>query len=265
MYHTFMQQQAVINGNLVSYFSAGSKDANKTLVFLHGWRSQKEVWMQVASSLYSSSAKASEDRQVTSIYAIDLPGFGQSPAPKEAWNVGDYAECVKQFIEKLELKNIYIVGHSFGGRVGIKLASQHKGLVEKLVLVGSAGFKDQSLKKHLAGFLAGLAKPFFKFKIMQGVRKKIYFLLGAEDYAATPQLRETFKKVVGEDLSEDMERIKCPTLIINGEQDAVTPPEFGRRMHGLIPGSQFQIFSGAGHYCFLDKPEEFVKVIEKFI
>lgn len=213
-----------------------------------------------ASQLVSKSAG-----QQYSIYAIDLPGFGQSSTPKEVWAVGDYAEVVKGFIEKLELKNITIVGHSFGGRIGIKLAAKYPSLISKLILVDSAGFAMESSRKNLLGATAKIAKPFFKPKFMQGLRGKIYKQIGAEDYLATPELRQTFVKITTEDLSMDMKNITCPTLILTGENDLDTPVEFGQRMNGLIKESKFTILKNAGHFSFIDKPQEFVNKLLDFI
>lgn len=261
-----MNERIIINDLLISY-EKYQDQSGLTLLFLHGWRSSKEVWSQVVSSMY----------QVASVYALDLPGFGGSPAPKESWSVGDYAKIVKGFIEKLELKNIVLVGHSFGGRVGIKLAAMQNttsplipplkrgGKIEKLVLVDSAGFAMPSNKKSLMNAAAKLARPFFKPKFMQGLRKKVYQTIGAEDYLATPELQKTFVNIVNEDLTEDMKKITIPTLIIFGENDMDTPPSIGKKMHSLIPNSKFIILNDAGHFSFLDQATEFVKKLIDFI
>ena len=279
------KNKIIINNQLVSYL-ANETAGEKRLLFLHGWRSSKEVWGQIVNKLISEQA----DKQIN-IYAIDLPGFGgssltpPSPSPSKGGNsagmsVGDYAEMVKGFIEKLDLKNVIIVGHSFGGRVGIKLCGSpttppldklgtpllgQEGRIKKLVLVDSAGFAIKSWRKNLMEIAAKIVKPFFKPKFMQGLRKKIYQKLGAEDYLATPELQKTFINVVGEDLTEDMKNISCPTLIIWGENDKATPPSFGERMHALVPNSKFQILKQAGHFSFLDQPEEFVEILNNFI
>jgi pimeloyl-ACP methyl ester carboxylesterase len=255
--------QIIINNQLISYVGTQST-GEKCLLFLHGWGSNKEVWGQV-SKLISQSVN-----QQYTIYALDLPGFGQSPLSlkqqlQAGLSVGDYAEIVKGFIEKLALKNIIIVGHSFGGRVGIKLASQYPDIISQLVLVDSAGFVTPASKKNLMGVVAKIIKPIFKPRFMQGLRKKIYKGLGAEDYLTFPELKATFLKVVNEDLSKDMKGIKIPTLIITGENDKDTPIAFGKRMNFLIPNSQLLILKNAGHYSFLDQPEEFVKILAKFI
>ncbi len=251
------QDQVIIENLLASYFYKPSTQANaQTLLFLHGWRSQKEVWNTIINSVSEHSA--------VSVYALDLPGFGQSQTPRQPFSVGDYANMVRKFIEKKQISNVILIGHSFGGRVGIKLAVKSPNLVAKLVLVDSAGFVTSSTKKNFIMGMAKIVKPIFRLGFMQIFRKKIYQHLGAEDYTATPELKETFIKVVSEDLSEDMKKITCPTLIVTGEHDTDTPVQFGERMHGLIKNSQFEILKQAGHFSFVDKPQEFITLLTQF-
>ncbi len=199
------------------------------------------------------------------LLAMDLPGFGQSQVSKVPMTVGNYAEVVEEFIKKLDLKNVIIVGHSFGGRVGIKLSSKYPILVSKLVLVDSAGFAMDQDKKIIMNKAAKIIKPLFQPGFMQGLRKMIYKKIGSEDYLATPELQETFVNVVSEDLSEDMVKIKCPTLIINGENDNDTPVRFGELMESLIHNAKFVILPNAGHFSFLDKPAQFTQLLTDFI
>jgi len=89
--------------------------------------------------------------------------------------------------------------------------------------VDSAGFAMNAPKKKLMAMAAKAVRPIFKPQIMQGLRKKIYKNIGAEDYLATPELQKTFVNITSEDLSADLKNIKVPTLIINGENDKDTP------------------------------------------
>lgn len=159
-----MEKQIILNNLLVSYFQVGAGE--QSIIFLHGWKSSKEVWGSV-SQLISKSVN-----QLINIYALDFLGFGKSEIPKQVMSVGDYANLVEQFIKKLELTNVIIVGHSFGGRVGIKLASKYPSVISKLVLVDAAGFAMSSKKKNKMRILAKLVRPFFKPRFMQGLRKK---------------------------------------------------------------------------------------------
>lgn len=256
----YMENDIVINNLLVKYFCFGpmqSVAGEKCLLFLHGWRSNKEVWRHIMNQVVKLSGYQ--------VYAIDLPGFGKSALPKTAWSVGDYVELVKEFIQKENLKNVILVGHSFGGRIGIKLASRFPNLVSKLVLVDSAGFVLEARYKGLVSLAAKIAKPFFAPKFMQGLRASVYRVLGSEDYLATPKLQETYKKVISEDLSADMQNVLIPTLLIWGEDDKDTPVEYGRKMEANIKKSKLKILPKAGHFSFLDQPENFLKILNEFI
>lgn len=257
-----MDKQIVIRDLLISYTEHPGK-GGPTLLFLHGWRSNKEVWNNVVTKILDIEY---------SILAIDLPGFGNSQNPHPAplpkgeggWTVGDYAEVVAEFIRKLDLRQVIIVGHSFGGRVGIKLSSAHPELVSKLVLVDSAGFAQNSSKKKLLALAAKIVKPIFRPRMMQGLRQKIYRGIGAEDYVATPELQKTFVNVVKEDLSTDMARIHLPTLIVCGRHDKDTPLRFGQKMYATIKNSSLVVLEHAGHFSFVDQPEKFAEVLKKF-
>jgi len=253
-----MQQHIVIHNLLLNYSRvAGQVGANaKTLLFLHGWRSEGSVWNSTISAL---------EKQGLNAYAIDFPGFGHSAISREAYTIKDFSQTIAEFINKLELHNVQVVGHSFGGRVGIKLAASYPGLVEKLVLVDSAGFASDKNKKSLLAFAAKIVKPLFKPQIMQGLRKSIYRYMGAEDYVETPELQATFVNVINEDLTEDMKKIQAPTLIISGANDKDIPISFGEKMHSLIPHSKFVILNSAGHFSFLDNPQEFKVQLENFL
>lgn len=249
-----MNQQLILNNLAVSYIKDDSSGNLATILFLHGWRSNKEVWAEIFNK-----TKGFE------LYALDFPGFGVSQTPKQPMTVGDYANVVAAFIQKLNLRNVTVVGHSFGGRVGIKLAHHHPELVHKLLLVDSAGFAMDDAKKKVYKSAAKVVKPLFKPKFMQGLRKKIYEHMGAVDYVATPQLQQTFVNIVSEDLTDDMKHIKASTLIVFGEDDEDTPLPFAEKMNALIPHSRFIRFQHAGHFCFLDKPEEFVVELTEFV
>jgi pimeloyl-ACP methyl ester carboxylesterase len=252
-----MDRQLIVNNLIVSFSEKkGSGDGRETLLFLHGWRSNKEVWSHVINRL---------DGVGFDIFAINLPGFGASQAPTDVFDVSNYAEIVASFIKKLGLSNVVIIGHSFGGRIAIKLASTHPQLINKIVLVDSAGFVTAQITKKIVSLGAKIIKPFFKPEFMQPLRKKIYRTIGAEDYVATPNLQKTFVQITSEDLSADMGKIICPTLIIFGQNDKDTSVGFGKKMNSLIPNSKLLIISNAGHFSFLDDTEEFVKILTEFI
>ncbi|OGE84004.1 MAG: hypothetical protein A2846_02440 [Candidatus Doudnabacteria bacterium RIFCSPHIGHO2_01_FULL_49_9] len=246
-----IEKQVVVAGQLVNYLTNDLQDpAAPTVVFLHGWGASGKIWQGIMEKL-----------EKIYCYALDLPGFGKSELPKKAFTVADYAELVREFIGKLGLKNVALVGHSFGGRVAIKSTIAHNVAIQRLVLVAAAGFRDNSALRSTKIALAKIAKPF----VPASMRKNLAKMFGAGDYAESGEMKQTFLNIINEDLTEGIKNISVPTLIIWGENDKETPVEFGARMHSYIPNSTFSILPGAGHYSFLDKPEGFTRVLQDFI
>ena len=103
----------------------------KSIILLHGWGSNADSFAQLEKYLIPNFR----------VLSIDLPGFGASEAPPNAWHLNDYVNLVKEFLATLEVANPAVVGHSFGGRIGICLATQS--LVSKLILVNSAGVRPR--------------------------------------------------------------------------------------------------------------------------
>jgi pimeloyl-ACP methyl ester carboxylesterase len=250
-----MQKVNTVIDNLhLSYYSLNGQ-GQKSVLFLHGWRSDSSLWEKTMITLAQSGY---------AVYALDLPGFGGSQYPHTTFGVSEYAEIVKKFILKLNLVSVILVGHSFGGRISIKLAAQEPELISKIILVDSAGFIDTSFKKKLKGTIAKVLRPLFKIPGLKSLKPKIYSRMGSDDYLAMPKLTNSYIKIVQEDLTPDMEKISQPTLIFWGDQDKTTPVDYAQRMKFLIKNSQLEIVPG-GHFSFLDKPQEFEKSLLKFL
>ncbi len=251
--NSVIPKQIALRDQLVTYYPwhDGGK-AMPTLLFLHGWRSEGRVWEQVIAQLVGKDF---------SLIGVDLPGFGKSEIPKKAFSISDYADIVLDLIKKLDLQNVILVGHSFGGRIAIKLASENSHF-SKVVLVDSGGFKTSHTLKKV---LAKVVKPLFAPDFMKPLRARIYKKMGAEDYVVLPEMQKTFSAVIGEDLSLCLPRIKIPTLILWGENDFDTPVSFAERLHFGIVGSELHVIKNAGHYSFLDQPKEFCDRLTSFL
>ena len=100
---------------------------------------------------------------------------------------------------------------------------------------------------------------------MKSTRDKIYKKMGAEDYVATPELKETFINVIDEDLTHYLEKITQQTLLIWGENDDATPVSQAKIMKEKIKNSKLIVVPNAGHFSFVDKPEIVGKEIFNFI
>ena len=242
--------QIIVDGIMTNYVDVG---AGKTLLILHGWGSNATMWGRVINEL------AKENR----VIAVDLPGFGKTDEPSIAWKVNDYAEFVKNFLDKIDVKKLHgILGHSFGGRVIIDMLDSGWNDAKKIIFVDSAGVKHNTSKswRSLVGNkLLGWARK------IKPVREFIVDQFGSDDYrAATPMMREILKLTVSEDKTPQIERIRGDVMIIWGENDKTTPlsdVEIFRR----IENSRVEIVAGAGHSVYLEKQDEVVKLIKEFL
>ncbi len=272
-----VQKQIIIKGLLVNYYVEGGGSA--PIIFLHGWRSEGAVWLPLFNNL---TTKPSTPYFLSyTFYALDLPGFGNSEMPKNPFALHDYAEMIREFITKIHdslllrpladsdgqakfrIQDVIIIGHSFGARIAIKLAAQNPQLIQKLVLIGSGGARPWW--RRISICIAKLFKPFFAPRFMQPFRKKIYTLIGAEDYLATPALTQTFLNAINENLMPLCPSIQCPTLIIWGENDLEARLAYGQKMARAIPNAKLAVIKNAGHFCFLDQPEQCIGILQAFL
>ena len=250
--------QIIINNLLINYYSVLPREkssTNKVLVFLHGWGVDSQLWFKIVPELINKNY---------ALYFIDLPGFGQSQDPNTIYAINDYKKIIYEFIEKLNIKKTNLIGHSFGGRIAIKIAAENPDFLDKIILVDTAGIVTASKIKRLTALIAKVISLIFKPVFMQPLRKKIYLLIGSE-YLENEKLSKIFSKVVSENLTRLLIHIKKPSLIIWGQNDRVTPLYYGQLMNKLIPKSKLVVFENAGHFSFLDKPEEFNKALINFI
>lgn len=164
------------------------------------------------------------------------------------------------------IQELSILGHSFGGRVIIKLVNRDnlKFKINKLVLIDSAGIRHET-KKTCRQKIYKIMFPIIK-KISPKLLNKIKTKVGSTDYRnATPMMRDILVKTVNEDLSMLIPNIKNSTLIIWGENDTATPYIDAEYMNEHIKDSGIVKIENAGHFSFLENPYLVNKVLESFL
>lgn len=228
----------------VAYLRRGE---GKDLVFLHGYLSCKE-------SFYPQIGYFSRHFRVT---APDFPGFGESDRIPAAWSVGDYADWLEGFFKEQGIVFPYVIAHSFGGRVALKCLA--RGLIDRAVLTGCAGIvkkRTMAYRIRVGGYhLVKRVSPHFA---------EAHF--GSREYRSlSPLMRESYKKIVNEDLREEAGRIARPVLYLYGERDKETPLSSGRILHECTAGSKLAVFKGCGHFAHLEEPLLFNLAAEEFL
>jgi pimeloyl-ACP methyl ester carboxylesterase len=246
----------IVQNLAVEYRDEG---AGKTILLLHGWQ----------DNLHTFDALVSLLSQTYRVIRLDLPGFGQSETPKEVWDLDNYVKFVENFIQKIHLQVDVLIGHSFGGRIAIKGAAKKNLQPNKIVLVNSAGIaKNNTLRNSVLKTGAKIAGAIIRIPPLsfwrKKWRKKIYESIGS-DYLNAGAMKETFLKIIAEDLSTSAKKISAPTLLIWGENDTETPLSDGQRLAKLISNSRLEIIKNTGHFVHQEKPEEVAKLIRIFM
>jgi len=207
------------------------------LLMLHGWGAHIDLLWPLASRLAPLGYR---------IYMLDLPGFGASDLPPVAWSVHDYADFVLAYLAHHHLDRVHLFGHSFGGRLSLILGAEHP---EKLYKTLRDGLNRTGLTR-----------------LSDGLRLRYNARYSSTDFqAVSGVMRETFVKVVNEDLSAFAARVKPSTLLLWGDQDQDTPLWQAKILEKTIPDAGLVVFSGAGHYSYLDKLPDTIRVMDYFL
>lgn len=213
----------------------------KPVLLLHGYMSCKESFFYQFAALKRAGYR---------VVAPDFPGFGGSAPLRSPWSVGDYADWLKDFMEECGLRGANIIAHSFGARVTFKLLSREGALADKVVITGGAGLVKPRSPQYIRQVKRyRLVKKFFPRYAERH--------FGSEEYRAlSPLMKESYKKIVNEDLLPCVRAIRNRILFIYGESDAVTPANEEGITFSREAGGNLKIIKG-GHFCFSENAENF--------
>ena len=222
---------------MLTSLSGGDILADKTgssparVVALHGWGRSGLDFARVLDGLDA--------------LAPHLPGFGITPEPPTAWGTTQYADALATALAGSE--PVVVVGHSFGGRVAVRLAAEYPELVSGLVLTGVPLVRLVPAPKPALGFrvVRALAKAgLVSEKTLEKQRNK----RGSADYrAANGIMRAVMVATVGETYRDDLERITAPARFVWGALDTAAPADAGKVASELVAGASFREVAGAGH------------------
>ncbi|MBI1866548.1 MAG: alpha/beta hydrolase [Candidatus Staskawiczbacteria bacterium] len=246
-----MTEQKVFVKNLeINYkiFEERQSVANKTLLILHGWESNSDRWQTVGQSLSENGFK---------VIIPDMPGFGKSETPRTPWDFKNYVSFVEEFAKNLNIENFYLLGHSFGGAIAVKVAVNIPQKLNKLFLVACSCIRKKTTLKKVLAKISKFVKFFSFLPYYHLARKAFYkFIIKKSDYVYTKGImKETYLKAISEDLSCYLSFIKVPTIIIWGDKDESTPVEYAYFINKKIGNSKLIIIPGAGHNLNQKEPE----------
>ena len=217
------------------------------MVFLHGYLSSKEAFtaqMEYFSKFYR-------------VTAFDFLGFGDSGGLTSAFSVSDYAAWTKSLLAQLNVEKPHVIAHSFGCRVAVKLAAEDNGFFDKILLTGPAGIIS---RRGLAYYVKVKSYRIVKRLAPAFAERKF----GSAEYRLlSPIMKESYKKIVNEDLREDASKIKNSTLIVEGKEDKTTPLAEAQVYIQNLQNGRLKIMQG-GHFAFAEHPFVFNLIAEEF-
>jgi pimeloyl-ACP methyl ester carboxylesterase len=244
---------------------------------LHGWARTHQDWRAalgaratgtVAQGSASVPGPAPVGEELAGVgamaaVALDLPGFGATPPPPEAWGSADYAAALVPVFAELQVPAV-VVGHSFGGRVALHLAAAHPDLVKALVLTGvpltrqTARRPKSPVRYRLGRALYG--RGLVSEARMEALRRRY----GSPDYrAATGVMRQVLVRTVNETYDDQLLAVRCPVELVWGDDDTEAPLSVAETAAGLLARPNLTVCRGAGHLVPLTAPDALRLAIER--
>jgi pimeloyl-ACP methyl ester carboxylesterase len=250
------------------------------VLLIHGFGTSTYTWRHVAPELALNHR----------VIAVDLKGFGQSDKPfDERYSVNDQAELLAQLIEDQNLRDLTIVGHSFGGGVALRLVLDHdkrlEGRIKKLVLLDSIAYPQ-----HIPMFFRLLDVPIVSHLGVRMVPPTVQTRVALQiayfdDDKIDPEEVETYaaplrtaagkhaiiysaRQIVPDDLdtiAESYKSITLPTLILWCDHDRIVPLDIGLKLRRTLPNSSLRLVPECGHMPQEEQPETTLRLIEGFI
>jgi pimeloyl-ACP methyl ester carboxylesterase len=212
--------------------------------------------------------------QHQTVYALTLPGFGLSERPAWLETFPDLTRFTLWLLEALDLPRVSLLGHFIGGWLAAEMAVSCPHIVDRLVLVASAGLRPKQ-GEITDIFLQG----------QEGTRKMSFF-----NPEQTPAYKELFgRKLSPEEREQNVKnqentirycwkpymhdatlpillpRVQAPALIVWGREDRIVPLECGELYRQALRNAQFKVLEQCGHYPHLEKPEEFARIVSEFL
>ena len=232
-----------------------------TVLLLHGWGSSIDIWRPFINALKN------EIRFV----ALDFPGCGKSEEPENPLTIEDYANIVEEFINRLNLTDFSMVGHSHGGRVIMKLAGEGRVKPRRIIFIDAAGVKPKKNFVKTAKVLTyKTARKALSLPVIRNYTKNTINRLrshfGSSDYSsASDIMRKTLVNLVNSDMTPLLKNITCPTFLIWGDKDTATPLYMAETIQKHIKDTGICVYEGTDHFSFIRQIGRTTAIFKSFL
>ncbi len=252
-----------------------SGSGRRAMILIHGVGTNRTIWSRTIGALEPGRT----------IVAVDLPGFGESPAPAGEWTIAGVAAAIGTALAAEVDPPYDIVGSSLGGAVALALAASRPELVDRLVLCAPAGFRP--VPEPLSFAAGALIGPFLSARRSAGLRlaevggARRALLAGtvADGSALDPEdarlmlrasggataLGPAFRAAAGADLAGLAKGLRQPPGLIWGTLDRVVPAHTAERVLAVRPDAALELIHGAGHIPHLETPARFSEALERVL
>jgi pimeloyl-ACP methyl ester carboxylesterase len=245
--------------NIYYYKYQGAEKHSTPVVFIHG-----------AGGMYLSWPPEMRRLPGCTVYAPDLPGHGKSAQMGAQQSIQAYADIVYKWLDGLGLVRPFIIGHSMGGAIALSLALRFPGRVAGIGMINCGVRLPVPLT-----VLADAAQPSLVHRAIESMTRWSF------DVQSAPHLAELVAQRMGEirqsvisadlmacstfDVSRELGKPLCPTLIICGAADRLVPPPLSQQLAAVIPNSVIKIIPNAGHMVMLEQPQVVSATLIEFI
>ena len=206
------------------------------------------------------------------VIAPSHPGFGRSEQPKQMTTVDDLAYFYLDLMEALDLRNVVLVGVSFGGWIAAEIAVKSTERIGHLVLADALGIKIGDRETRDIADIFALTEAQFNERAYfdPAAAKRDYPALPEAELVAIARNREAMARYGWSPYMHDpklkgrLRRIRVPTLVLWGAADRIAAPDYGRAYAAAIPGARFMLMERAGHFPHLEAPDDFARSVLAF-
>jgi pimeloyl-ACP methyl ester carboxylesterase len=269
----FEERFAYVKAVLLRYFVGGQ---GPSLVLIHGLGGSAANWLALAASLAGRAR----------VLVPELPGHGGSAPLPAAPNLDAYADRVASLAEREEMLPAFVVGHSLGGAVGLRLALRRPEAVSGLVLAASAGISSATRRARYALRILGLVRP---SRVLARYRRSLsrsvwgrYFAFGhwgaADPRALSPEMAEAFlsgpalhsdtvsaaQALVADELLPHLDGVRCRCLVLWGAQDAQLPVDDGFELARQLR-APLRVIPDCGHLLIGERPDACLAAIDELL